>query len=127
MYSGDGRLSLAKCQHYCTDPDVTWETSRGCPHVVHYLADLQYVHRFHCYSNIAQNVKCQQVPVLALCMVYLADNRLVVDERTQPALSVSHGKIWMPSAKSRTQISKTELQEVKTITFRKLKQEAYWA
>ena len=32
---------------------------RGCPLVVHYLADLQLVHGFHCYDNIAPNTKCQ--------------------------------------------------------------------
>jgi len=40
------------------DLDVTW----GCPLVVHYWADLQLVHGFHCYDN----AKCQQVLVLAL-------------------------------------------------------------
>jgi len=25
----------AACLHYCTDPDVTWESGRGCPLVVH--------------------------------------------------------------------------------------------
>jgi len=27
------------------------------------------VHGFHCYDNIAANAKCQQVLVLALCLV----------------------------------------------------------
>jgi len=35
-------LSAAACPHYCTDPDVTWGSSRGCPLVVHYWADLQH-------------------------------------------------------------------------------------
>jgi len=34
-------LSAAACLHYCTDPDVTWGSGRGCPLVVHYWADLQ--------------------------------------------------------------------------------------
>jgi len=34
-------LSAAVRPHYCTDPDVTWGRSRGCPLVVHYWADLQ--------------------------------------------------------------------------------------
>jgi len=29
-------LSAAACLHYCTDPDVTWWSGRGCPLVVHY-------------------------------------------------------------------------------------------
>ena len=39
MYCGHERLcvclsvclSAAVCPHYCTDPDVTWESGRGCP------------------------------------------------------------------------------------------------
>jgi len=41
------------------DPDVTWGNGRGCPLVVHYWADLQSVHGFRCYDNIAPNVKYQ--------------------------------------------------------------------
>jgi len=33
---------------------------------VHYWADLQSVHQFRCYDNIALNAKCQQVFALAL-------------------------------------------------------------
>ena len=36
---------------------------------MHYWADLQSLHRFHCYDSIAPNAKCQQVLVLALCLV----------------------------------------------------------
>ena len=43
---------------------------RGCPLVVHYWADLQSVHGFHCYDNIAPNAKCQWVLVLAVCLVF---------------------------------------------------------
>jgi len=35
------------------------------------LGDLQLVHGFSCYDNIAPNAKCQQVLVLALCLVVL--------------------------------------------------------
>ena len=56
MYSGHGRLSLAACPHYCTDPDVTWRNGRGCPLVVHCWAILQSVHGFRCYDNI--HCKC---------------------------------------------------------------------
>jgi len=62
-------LSLAAFPHYCTDPDVTWGNGRGWPVVVHYCADLQSVHGFRCYENIVSNAKCQQVLVLALCLV----------------------------------------------------------
>jgi len=44
-------LSAATCSHYCTDPDVTWGSGRGCPLVVHYSADLQSVHGLRCYGN----------------------------------------------------------------------------
>ena len=58
MYIGHGRLcvclSVAAFPHYCADPDVTWGNGRGCPLVVHYRADLQSVHGFHCYDNIAR-------------------------------------------------------------------------
>ena len=42
--------------HYCTDPDVTWGSGRGCgcPLVGHYWADLQSVHGLHCYGNITR-------------------------------------------------------------------------
>ena len=36
---------------------------------MHYWADLQSVHGFRCYDNIAPNAKCQRVLVLALCLV----------------------------------------------------------
>jgi len=44
MYCGHARLygclsvclSAATCPHYCTAPDVTWESGRGCPLVVQY-------------------------------------------------------------------------------------------
>ena len=63
-------LSLAAFPHHCIDPDVTWGNGRrGCPLVVHYWADLQSLHRFRCYDNIAPNAKCQRVLALAPCMV----------------------------------------------------------
>ena len=43
------------------------ETRRGI--VLHYWADLQSVHTFRRYDNIASNAKCQRVLVLALCLV----------------------------------------------------------
>jgi len=42
------------------------------PLVVHYWADLQSVHGFHCYYNAAPNAKCQRVLVLALCLAVIA-------------------------------------------------------
>jgi len=50
-------------------PGCTMGNGRGCPLVVHYWADLQSVHGFHCYDNIAPNAKGQRVLVLALCLV----------------------------------------------------------
>jgi len=63
------RSGMNFASHYCTDSDVTWGNDRGCPLVVHYLADLQSVHRFCCCDNIAPNAICQRVLVLALCLV----------------------------------------------------------
>jgi len=62
MYCGHARLcvsvsvclSAAACQHYCTDPEVTWGSGWGCPLVVHYWADLQLVHGLRCYGNITR-------------------------------------------------------------------------
>jgi len=62
-------LSLTTFPHYCTDLDATWGSGRGCPLVVHNWVDLQSVHRFCCYDNIAPNAKCQRVLVLTLCLV----------------------------------------------------------
>jgi len=63
-------LSAAACLHYCTDPDVTWGSSRGHPVVVHYWADLQSGHGLHCYGNITrtQNVS-EYMLAVALCLV----------------------------------------------------------
>jgi len=58
-------LSLIAFPYYCTDLDVTW----GMVLVVHYWVDLQSVHGFHYYDNIAPNAKCQRVLVLALCLI----------------------------------------------------------
>jgi len=45
---------------------------RGCPLLVHYCAGLQSVHGFRCYDNITPNAKCQQVIVLAVCLVIIS-------------------------------------------------------
>jgi len=47
-------LSATACPHHCTDQDVTWESGRECPLVVHYWADLQSVHGLRCYGNITR-------------------------------------------------------------------------
>jgi len=77
MYIGHARLcvclSLAAFSHYCTDPDVSCGDGWGCHVVVHYWADLQSVHGFRCYDNIAPNAKCQRVLVLALSQVIRID------------------------------------------------------
>jgi len=62
-------LSIAAFPHYCTDPDVTLGNGRGCCLVVYYWTNLQSVHGFRCYDNMALNAKCQRVLVLALCLV----------------------------------------------------------
>jgi len=49
-------LSAAACSHYCTDPNVTWGSGRGCPLVVHCLADLQSVYGLRCYGNIMRTL-----------------------------------------------------------------------
>jgi len=76
MYSDHPRLCLsaclssAACLHYCTDPDVTWGNTRGCPLVVHYWADLQSGHGLRCYGNITRTRNVSEyMLVLALCLV----------------------------------------------------------
>ena len=60
MYCGHAHLcvclSTAASPHYCTDPDVTWGSGRGCPLVVHSWADLQSVHGLHCCGNITRTL-----------------------------------------------------------------------
>ena len=41
---------------------------------MHYWVDLQSVHGFRCYDNIAPNTKSQQVLVLAVCLVALVND-----------------------------------------------------
>jgi len=54
----------------------------GVPSIhVHYWADLQSVHGFRCYDNMAPNAKCQRVLVLALCLVRLLSSPDVMSER----------------------------------------------
>ena len=73
MYSGHGSLpSVCLCvcpSPHLRAPDVTWGNGSGCPLVVHYRADLQTVHGFRCYDNIAPNARCQRVLVLAVCLI----------------------------------------------------------
>ena len=49
-------LSTAAYLRYCTDPDVTWRSGKGCPLVVHYWADLQSVHALRCHGNITRTL-----------------------------------------------------------------------
>jgi len=64
MYCGHPRLCVcvsvclpaAVRPHYCTDPDVTWGRGRGCPLIVHNLADLQSGHGLRCYGNITRTL-----------------------------------------------------------------------
>jgi len=63
-------LSAAACRHYCTDPDVTWGSGRGCLLVVHCWANLQSVHGLRCYGNITRTRNVSEyMLVLAVCLV----------------------------------------------------------
>jgi len=63
------------CVYVC--PSLQSDTRRrcnleewyGCPVVLHYWADLQSVHGFHCCDNKAPNAKCQWVLVLVMFLV----------------------------------------------------------
>jgi len=63
-------LSAAACLHYCTDPDVTWRSDRGCLLVLRYCANLQSGHGLRCHGNITRtrNVR-EYMLVLAVCLV----------------------------------------------------------
>ena len=74
-------LSAAACLHYCTDPDVTWGSGRGCPLVVHYWADLQSVHGLRCYGNTRN-----AWPLQARCTSYSNSVRLRLSVCHTPVL-----------------------------------------
>jgi len=79
------RLSTAACPHYCTDPDVTWGSGRGCPLVVHYWADLQSEHGLRRYGN-TRNVWHSLVVIRqAHCKHYACRRRL-----PSPAIKSTH-------------------------------------
>ena len=76
MCSGHSRLCVClsasrRIPALLHGPGCKLGNGRECPLVVHYCADLQSVHGFLCYDNIAPNAKCQRVLVLALCLVLL--------------------------------------------------------
>jgi len=47
----------------------------GVPLLVHYWADLQSVHGFRCYDNIAPNAKCERVLVLGVWLFAVVEAR----------------------------------------------------
>jgi len=59
-------LFLAACPHYCTDPGITWGIVGVPPSCV-----LLGGFAIGAHDNIAPNVKCQQVLVLALSLVVI--------------------------------------------------------
>jgi len=78
----------AVCVSVCVD--VTWGNGRGYPLVVHYWADLQSVHGFRCYDNIAPEMRDVSeylyslytwlkfaIPVISLELVKLGTTNLV--------------------------------------------------
>ena len=54
--------------NYCTDPDVTSGNCKACHLAVHCWTDLQSMHRFRCYGNIAPNSLYAWLPNLK-CIV----------------------------------------------------------
>ena len=55
-------VCVSVCLCVCPSPHAhTTARARMCPLVVHYWADLQLVHGFRCYDNIAPNANCQRV------------------------------------------------------------------
>jgi len=93
MYRGHARLcvyvsvclSAAACLHYCTDPDVTWGSGRGCPVVVYCWADLQSVHELRYYGNtrnawqspaVIRQAHCMPLALRMPAMAPLASNKI---------------------------------------------------
>jgi len=72
-------LSAAACRHYCTDPDITWGSGRGCPLVVHYWVDLQSVHGFRC---------CDSIQVCKLIALYTANAYSIEREMSASACTL---------------------------------------
>jgi len=89
MYCGHARLcvcvsvclSAATCLHYCTDPDVTWGSGRGCPLVVHYSADFQSVHGLRCYGNISEREMLASIASTCLVAIRKQVAQTQVNER----------------------------------------------
>jgi len=73
MYVGHGRLSVPRrILTLPCGPIFNLGNGGGAlPLVMHCWTDLQSVHGFRCYDNIALNAKCQRVLVLAVCLVLL--------------------------------------------------------
>ena len=73
MYWSQPSVGLSVCSlphsHTAARPRCKLWNGRWRPLVVRYWADLQSVHGFRCYDNIALNVTCCRVLVLALCLV----------------------------------------------------------
>ena len=82
MYIGHGRLCVCVCASVCLSVPRHIPTllhgpanlgnGRGArPLVVHYWADLRFVHGLRCYDNIAPNAKFQRVLVFAICLIFV--------------------------------------------------------
>ena len=76
MCIGHGHLCVCVCPSVsCRIPTLLHgprcNLGNSSGHYCALLGDLQLVHGFSCYDNIAPNAKCQQVLVLALCLVVL--------------------------------------------------------
>jgi len=59
---------MSVCPHAHTDLHVTFGNG-GVPPVVHYWANSQSAHEFHCYNNIARMQNVRECSLLALCLV----------------------------------------------------------
>jgi len=72
MYIGHACLCVSVPRRIPTllhGPRCNVGNGRRCPSVVYYWVDLQSVHGFRCYDNIAPNMKSECVLVLSVCLV----------------------------------------------------------
>ena len=87
MYCGRTRLCVglsvrSRMPTLLHGTGLTCGNGRGCPLVVHYWADLQWVHGLRYYGNITRTRNVSEyMLLLALCLVQLAEGSVGAAKR----------------------------------------------
>jgi len=95
-------LSLAAFLHYCTDLDVTWGNGRGFPSSCALLGGFAICIWVSLLWQRSANTKCQQVLVLALCLVFMRNlqhdveclNQLKLLHKTTAETTLAYPSWW---------------------------------